>query len=149
MIHKIHALMSSREATSNLSFLASLPPHGEICSKHPAGASDGKSTSSRVRVYRLTYFFCASFFCLFFCVLYLTISSSTPSQVSTRSCISLVASPNMSSAQAPNDAEKNIEIWKVKKLIKRLEAARGNGTSMISLIIRMLSITLESDMSRC
>jgi peptide subunit release factor 1 (eRF1) len=36
----------------------------------------------------------------------------------------------------PNDAEKNIEIWKVKKLIKRLEAARGNGTSMISLIIR-------------
>jgi hypothetical protein len=37
----------------------------------------------------------------------------------------------------PNDAEKNIEIWKVKKLIKRLEAARGNGTSMISLIIRM------------
>lgn len=31
-----------------------------------------------------------------------------------------------------------IEIWKVKKLIKRLEAARGNGTSMISLIIRML-----------
>ncbi|OJD09675.1 eukaryotic peptide chain release factor subunit 1 [Emergomyces pasteurianus Ep9510] len=40
----------------------------------------------------------------------------------------------MSAAQA-NDAEKNIEIWKVKKLIKRLEAARGNGTSMISLII--------------
>lgn len=35
----------------------------------------------------------------------------------------------------PNEAEKNIEIWKVKKLIKRLEAARGNGTSMISLII--------------
>ena len=35
-----------------------------------------------------------------------------------------------------DDAEKNIEIWKVKKLIKRLEAARGNGTSMISLIIR-------------
>ncbi|KZF21325.1 peptide chain release factor eRF/aRF, subunit 1 [Xylona heveae TC161] len=39
------------------------------------------------------------------------------------------------SAPQPNDAEKNIEIWKVKKLIKRLEAARGNGTSMISLII--------------
>lgn len=48
----------------------------------------------------------------------------------------------MSSAQAQaNDAEKNIEIWKVKKLIKRLEAARGNGTSMISLIIRMFSTT--------
>jgi peptide subunit release factor 1 (eRF1) len=44
----------------------------------------------------------------------------------------------MSQPQA-NDAEKNIEIWKVKKLIKRLEAARGNGTSMISLIIRGLS----------
>ena len=34
-----------------------------------------------------------------------------------------------------NDAEKNIQMWKVKNLIKRLEAARGNGTSMISLII--------------
>lgn len=44
----------------------------------------------------------------------------------------------MSAAQA-NEAEKNIEIWKVKKLIKRLEAARGNGTSMISLIIRVFS----------
>ncbi|KAF7730525.1 Polypeptide release factor (eRF1) in translation termination [Apophysomyces ossiformis] len=32
-------------------------------------------------------------------------------------------------------AEQNIEIWKVKRLIKSLEAARGNGTSMISLII--------------
>ncbi|GAB7347776.1 hypothetical protein MBLNU459_g5320t1 [Dothideomycetes sp. NU459] len=40
----------------------------------------------------------------------------------------------MSDPQA-NEAEKNIEIWKVKKLIKRLEQARGNGTSMISLII--------------
>ena len=39
------------------------------------------------------------------------------------------------SANGTNDAEKNIEIWKVKKLIKRLEEARGNGTSMISLII--------------
>lgn len=41
----------------------------------------------------------------------------------------------MSAPQA-GEAEKNIEIWKVKKLIKRLESARGNGTSMISLIIR-------------
>ncbi|KAK7207085.1 polypeptide release factor [Myxozyma melibiosi] len=39
------------------------------------------------------------------------------------------------SANEETDAEKNIEIWKVKKLIKSLEAARGNGTSMISLII--------------
>jgi peptide chain release factor subunit 1 len=33
------------------------------------------------------------------------------------------------------EAEKNLEIWKIKKLIKSLESARGNGTSMISLII--------------
>lgn len=32
-------------------------------------------------------------------------------------------------------ADKNIEMWKFKKLIKDLEAARGNGTSMISLIM--------------
>ena len=48
----------------------------------------------------------------------------------------------MSAPQA-NEAEKNIEIWKVKKLIKRLEAARGNGTSMISLIIRMFATIYE------
>ena len=29
----------------------------------------------------------------------------------------------------------SVEMWKIKKLIKGLEAARGNGTSMISLII--------------
>jgi len=39
----------------------------------------------------------------------------------------------MSQPEDPND--KNIEQWKIKKLIKSLEAARGNGTSMISLII--------------
>ncbi|RYR54092.1 hypothetical protein Ahy_A06g029360 isoform A [Arachis hypogaea] len=33
------------------------------------------------------------------------------------------------------ESDKNIEIWKIKKLIKALEAARGNGTSMISLIM--------------
>lgn len=49
----------------------------------------------------------------------------------------------MSDPQA-NEAEKNIEIWKVKKLIKRLEQARGNGTSMISLIIRMSMMHLLS-----
>ncbi|RMZ86015.1 hypothetical protein DV737_g186, partial [Chaetothyriales sp. CBS 132003] len=42
----------------------------------------------------------------------------------------------MASNGAPQtEADKNIEIWKVKRLIKGLEAARGNGTSMISLII--------------
>ncbi|KZS19786.1 Eukaryotic peptide chain release factor subunit 1 [Daphnia magna] len=34
-----------------------------------------------------------------------------------------------------NSADRNVEIWKIKKLIKSLELARGNGTSMISLII--------------
>ncbi|VVA91160.1 unnamed protein product [Arabis nemorensis] len=33
------------------------------------------------------------------------------------------------------EADTNIEIWKIKKLIKGLESARGNGTSMISLIM--------------
>lgn len=34
-----------------------------------------------------------------------------------------------------DEAEKNIEMWKMKRLVKSLEAARGNGTSMISLVI--------------
>jgi len=34
-----------------------------------------------------------------------------------------------------SDADKAVEQWKIKKLIRTLEAARGNGTSMISLII--------------
>jgi len=34
-----------------------------------------------------------------------------------------------------DEMDKQIEIFKVKKLIKNLEAAKGNGTSMISLII--------------
>lgn len=33
------------------------------------------------------------------------------------------------------DIQKEIEIWKIKKLIKSLSDARGNGTSMISLIM--------------
>lgn len=32
-------------------------------------------------------------------------------------------------------ADSNVEMWKIKRLIKSLENARGNGTSMISLII--------------
>ncbi|KAF7368621.1 Eukaryotic peptide chain release factor subunit 1 [Mycena venus] len=35
----------------------------------------------------------------------------------------------------PDAAEQNIQIWKVKKLIKSLESARGAGNSMISLIL--------------
>lgn len=45
-------------------------------------------------------------------------------------------SPAESAAMAEmDDTDKNVEMWKIKKLIKSLEAARGNGTSMISLII--------------
>jgi len=39
------------------------------------------------------------------------------------------------SGQDETSSDRNVEIWKIKKLIKSLEMARGNGTSMISLII--------------
>ena len=54
----------------------------------------------------------------------------------------------MSTANSDDSSDKNVEIWKVKKLIKSLQMARGNGTSMISLIIppgdqvRVLVLTL-------
>jgi peptide chain release factor subunit 1 len=34
-----------------------------------------------------------------------------------------------------DDTDNQVEMWKVKKLIKNLTAARGNGTSMISLVV--------------
>jgi peptide chain release factor subunit 1 len=37
--------------------------------------------------------------------------------------------------EVDTSAEKNVELWKMRKLIQSLDAARGNGTSMISLII--------------
>lgn len=37
--------------------------------------------------------------------------------------------------EGDDSAEKNVALWKMRKLIQSLEAARGNGTSMISLII--------------
>ena len=37
--------------------------------------------------------------------------------------------------KAQADQDKQVQMWKIKKLIKSLQAARGNGTSMISLII--------------
>jgi peptide chain release factor subunit 1 len=37
--------------------------------------------------------------------------------------------------KAKEDQARQVEMWKVKKLIKSLMAARGNGTSMISLVI--------------
>jgi len=39
------------------------------------------------------------------------------------------------SAQDETSSDRNVEVWKIKKLIKSLQMARGNGTSMISLII--------------
>lgn len=39
------------------------------------------------------------------------------------------------STKEDEDQERQVEMWKVKKLIKSLTAARGNGTSMISLVI--------------
>jgi hypothetical protein len=37
--------------------------------------------------------------------------------------------------ETQDELDQQIEIFKVKKLIKNLEAAKGNGTSMISLIL--------------
>lgn len=39
------------------------------------------------------------------------------------------------SEQDTTETDKLVQQWKIKKLIKSLEAARGAGTSMISLII--------------
>lgn len=39
-------------------------------------------------------------------------------------------------AESSEEQERQVQRWKIKKLIKKLQAARGNGTSMISLIIR-------------
>jgi peptide chain release factor subunit 1 len=39
------------------------------------------------------------------------------------------------SQKEKDELDHQIEMFKVKKLIKNLEAARGNGTSMISLIV--------------
>ncbi|RKP27737.1 eukaryotic peptide chain release factor subunit 1 [Syncephalis pseudoplumigaleata] len=41
----------------------------------------------------------------------------------------------MSSQGDATTTDKNVEMWKIKRLIKSLQAARGAGTSMISLII--------------
>ncbi|VDN54737.1 unnamed protein product [Dracunculus medinensis] len=41
----------------------------------------------------------------------------------------------MSGQGGEESVDRNVEVWKIKRLIKSLEMARGNGTSMISLII--------------
>ncbi|KAF1805643.1 hypothetical protein V8B55DRAFT_1354959 [Mucor lusitanicus] len=42
---------------------------------------------------------------------------------------------NTTNEDAQHQVDQNIEIWKMKKLVQNLDAARGNGTSMISLIV--------------
>jgi len=46
-----------------------------------------------------------------------------------------MASIKAQAASAEEEQDKQVAMWKVKKLIKSLQATRGNGTSMISLII--------------
>lgn len=46
---------------------------------------------------------------------------------------------------ADNESDKNIETWKIKKLIKALEAARGNGNSMTSLIMHPCICNRQTD----
>lgn len=41
----------------------------------------------------------------------------------------------MSAALLDDSLDQNVELWKIRKLIKSLELCRGNGTSMISLLI--------------
>jgi peptide chain release factor subunit 1 len=48
---------------------------------------------------------------------------------------SVLFAQTMATAGSHEGADYNVEIWKIKRLIKGLEAARGNGTSMISLIM--------------
>lgn len=45
----------------------------------------------------------------------------------------------MGGEKEQDDTDQNIEMWKIKKLIKSLTEARGNGTSMISLVIPVSS----------
>eukprot|EP01085_Mycamoeba_gemmipara_P001278 Mycagemm_TRINITY_DN10316_c1_g4::TRINITY_DN10316_c1_g4_i1::g.1278::m.1278 type:complete len:454 gc:universal TRINITY_DN10316_c1_g4_i1:1632-271(-) len=47
----------------------------------------------------------------------------------------LAAAVTTAGGEPGDENDKNIQQWKIKKLIKSLELARGNGTSMISLII--------------
>lgn len=47
-----------------------------------------------------------------------------------------------------SEEDKAVELWKVKNLIKSLEAARGNGTSMISLILPVRKRRMERDGER-
>ena len=41
----------------------------------------------------------------------------------------------MESVPGGNIETKHIEMWKVKRLIKTLDLSKGNGTSMVSLVI--------------
>lgn len=46
-----------------------------------------------------------------------------------------MSAPAAGATPGDDAADRNVEMWKIKRLIKSLELARGNGTSMISLII--------------
>jgi peptide chain release factor subunit 1 len=41
----------------------------------------------------------------------------------------------MDNINTNNIQNKHIEMWKIKRIIKRLDESRGNGTSMVSLVI--------------
>ena len=41
----------------------------------------------------------------------------------------------MESAPTGNIQDKHIEMWKVKRIIKKLDNSKGNGTSMVTLVI--------------
>lgn len=44
------------------------------------------------------------------------------------------ASTSVNTGNAPGE-NKHIEMWKIKRLINKLENTKGNGTSMVSLVI--------------
>lgn len=47
----------------------------------------------------------------------------------------MVSSEGTNSDGNASSPDRNVEMWKIRRLIRSLEAARGNGTSMISLIM--------------
>lgn len=40
-----------------------------------------------------------------------------------------------STTDKQDDDNKHIEMWKIKRLITKLEGCKGNGTSMVSLVV--------------
>ncbi|PVU96178.1 hypothetical protein BB561_001347 [Smittium simulii] len=48
---------------------------------------------------------------------------------------SIISLPFLAARMSATEIDTNVELWKMKRLIKNLEQARGNGTSMISLVL--------------